>query len=326
MKDILLAALILGGMGVVLGLVLTLANRFLGVEKDADEIHVRELLPGANCGGCGYPGCDAMAKAIVTGEAPINGCPVNTPSNVAAIAKVLGVEAKSIEPLTTIVACRGALSKTHLKYHYEGVEDCAAAMQLTEGYKACRFACLGLGNCTQVCPTGAIRVEDGLAVIDENKCITCGKCVAACPRGIIIMIPKRSPVQVLCRNHTKGREVREVCDMGCLACGLCARRCPFGAITMRDDLPVFDYSKCTGCGVCVDICPNHCITKDVMEEQVAFIMEDLCNGCGKCQETCKFSAIEGENGDKRKVDPDKCRGCQQCGAVCPEKAIRIIHK
>lgn len=95
---------------------------------------------------------------------------------------------------------------------------------------------------------------------------------------------------------------------------------------MRDDLPVFDYSKCTGCGVCVDICPNHCITKDVMEEQVAFIMEDLCNGCGKCQETCKFSAIEGENGDKRKVDPDKCRGCQQCEAVCPEKAIRIIHK
>ncbi len=320
-------AALLGALGLIFGAVLAVANRFFGVEVDGRIIRVRESLPGANCGGCGYPGCDACAAAIVEGKAPVNVCPVNSAEGAAQVAKILGVDVADVKPLTTFVTCRGSLSRTHIKYAYEGIQDCAAAMQLTEGYKACRYACLGLGNCARVCPTGAMSIVDGLAVIDQDKCITCGKCVSACPRGIITMLPADSQVRLQCHAMARGKEVRDACQMGCIGCGLCVKSCKFGAITLVNDLPVIDYDKCTGCGECARHCPRGCLWRDPdAKDRVAFIRENQCVGCGLCQKACKFDAIAGENRDKRVVDPTRCVGCGECQRACRLDAVAMIEK
>ena len=205
-------------------------------------------------------------------------------------------------------------------------EDCAAAAQLDEGYKNCRFSCLGLGNCTRVCPTGALTIQNGLAVIDHELCINCGKCVAACPRGIIRMVPADSKIRLLCRAQTKGKEVREACQVGCIGCGLCARTCKFGALTMVNDLPVCDFDKCVGCMECARKCPRQCLWADFEHAQVAFINPDKCTGCDDCAQVCKFSAIEGEPMATHAVLRDRCVGCGECDRACQPDAVVMTRQ
>ena len=324
--SILIPTAILGGLGLLFGCLLAVANKFFSVEADPRQLKIREVLPGANCGGCGFPGCDAFAKAVAEGKAPSNGCPVSNAQQHAAVAAIMGVENEEVEPLTTFVRCRGSLNMTHEKYEYEGITDCAAAAALADGWKTCRFSCLGLGNCTRVCPTGAIKVVDGLATIDESLCISCGKCVAACPRKIIAQVPASSRARIQCRATAKGKEVRDNCNAGCIGCGLCAKNCPFGAITMVDDLPVIDYEKCTGCMSCVDKCPRKCIWGDTENRRVAFVDDTHCDGCETCEGACKFDAIAGDKLQPHAVDPEKCKGCEQCTKVCPNNAIKMIKK
>ena len=325
-SGILAPTLALGGLGLLFGVLLAVANRFFSVQADPKQLKIRENLPGANCGGCGFPGCDAFAKAVAEGKAPPNGCPVSNAEQKAAVASIMGVEQDDVEPLTTFVRCQGSLDHTHVKYVYEGITDCAAAAALADGYKACRFACLGLGNCTRVCPTGAIQVVDGLARIDRELCISCGKCVSACPRKIIAMVPASSRARVQCRATAKGKEVREACQVGCIGCGICQKTCAFGAITLVDDLPVIDYEKCTGCMQCVEKCPRKCIWGDMENRRVAFVDEIHCTGCETCESACKFDAISGEKLQPHHVDPVKCTGCEQCAVACPTDAIRMIKK
>ncbi len=258
---ILISIAVIGGLGLVFGLGLGIASKKLAVVPDELLSEVRELLPGANCGGCGYPGCDAFAKALCEGRASISECAVCTAENANMIAKLLGVEATEKKRQVARVMCVGVKDKIIEKYDYYGIQDCRAAVSLAGGAKACPVGCLGLGTCQQVCPFGAITVDEkeGVARVDEDKCTGCGRCAEECPRNTITMMDPEIKVYVACRIHQKGRSVREICKAGCIGCGLCAKTCPHGAITMVDNLPVFDYSKCTFCGACARKCPQNAI-------------------------------------------------------------------
>jgi len=259
MSIIWISAGVIAAIGLVMGVGLAVAGRFFTAPRDERVDRVRELLPGANCGGCGFPGCDGLANAIALEGAPINACTVNTPENARKIAELLGVDIGQLKPLIAHVHCRGTLTNAPLKFHYEGLSDCRAADAIADGVKSCPFSCLGFGNCARVCPAGAIEIIGGLSVIDHSRCITCGKCVAECPRHIIRLDPADSAVRVDCSNVLKGRLVIDDCQVGCIGCGLCEKACQFGAITMIHDLPVFDYDKCTKCMACAEKCPRKII-------------------------------------------------------------------
>ncbi len=270
MTIILISAGVIAALGLLWGVVLAIAGRYFSVQKDPRIEEVRALLPGANCGACGYPGCDGLASAIVVDGVAVNACTVNSVENAGQIAALLGVDAKGIKPLIAHVQCRGTLHNSPLKFNYEGLNDCAAVAALDDGVKNCPMSCLGFGNCARVCPTNAISIVDGLSVIDHRLCITCGKCVAECPRHIIHLLPADSVVRVECSNVFKGKQVRDNCQVGCIGCSLCAKACEYGAITMVNDLPIFDYEKCTGCMACAQKCPRQIIwpagRKDAQEK------------------------------------------------------------
>lgn len=259
--DILIAALVVGATGLVIGLLLGFAADRFHVEVDEREAAIREVLPGNNCGGCGYAGCDGLAKAIAEGRAPANACPVGAEPVAKQIAAIMGTEAESGGRMTAFVACAGACDKANTKYEYYGMQDCrAAAIVPGGGEKACASGCLGLGSCVRACPFDAIHIQNGIAKVDEEKCKACKKCIAVCPKQIIRLVPAASESRVQCSNTLKGMPVKKQCSVGCLGCGLCARNCPNKAIAMKDNLPVFDYQLCTNCGLCAQKCPVHIIT------------------------------------------------------------------
>lgn len=319
-------AIAIGILGLIFGALLAVAAKFFAVQGDPKLIKVRQALPGANCGACGYPGCDAFAAAVLAGEAQINGCPVCSEEQVHRLASIMGVEASSVEPLVAVVRCQGSTDNAGIKYNYEGIEDCAAAAALADGYKICRFACMGMGNCVRVCPTDAIHIENNLAVIDKSRCITCGKCAAECPRSIIRLLPVSAAAIVRCRATDRGTTVRDACNVGCIGCGICAKVCPHDAIEMVDNLPVIDYDKCKNCGLCADKCPRKCISFDTSLKRIAFIQESKCVGCTLCKRACKFDAIEGELKKVHEVIPDKCVGCGECISACKVNAIYMIAR
>lgn len=250
----------LGGLGLVLGLGLGIAAKIFDVKTDPNVEKVRDLLPGANCGGCGFPGCDGFAKAVVEGSADAAKCVALSKDNLLAIGTVLGVEVKEGEKLVARVLCRGDSENCVSKYRYSGISDCRAAAALAGGPSACQFGCVGLLTCGRACPFDAIYLnEKGIAAVDEDKCTGCGNCAQVCPKHCYAIMPKSRSVYVTCRTTKKGKAVAEACKAGCIACGICAKKCPEGAITIVDNLPVFDYDKCTGCGTCAVVCPKGAI-------------------------------------------------------------------
>ena len=250
----------IGVLGLAIGLLLGVAAHRFRVETDEREQKIREALPGNNCGGCGYPGCDGCAAAIASGEAPADACPVGGAQCAAQIAEIIG---KSVEPgvsKVAYVACSGTCGKVRTQSIYSGISDCrAASVTPGGGERACSYGCMGFGSCAAVCPFDAVHIVDGVAKVDEDKCRACGKCVAICPRKLISLVPSNKPYRVACSSRLRGPEVKKQCEAGCIGCGLCAKNCSMGAITMVDNLPVFDYDKCANCGTCAGKCPVHVI-------------------------------------------------------------------
>lgn len=326
-EKILYPILSLGGMGLIFGVGLALAYKRYEVKLDPKIEAVREILPGANCGACGYPGCDGFAAAVVDGEASTSGCPVGGTKVAEGICEILGVEAELGEEMVAKVLCQGDIEKAKDKYTYIGIEDCAAAAMLANGPKACNYGCLGLGSCVKVCMFDAIHINDkGVAVVDEEKCTACGKCVEACPKNLIEMVPKRNLVQVTCMSMDKGKDVRGYCSIGCIACQICVKACKFDAIKIEDNVAKIDYDKCTNCMVCAEKCPTKAIYANFEMRKLAHIDEKKCIGCTLCKRNCSFEAIEGERKVKHNIIDDKCTGCGICAERCPTDAITMEVK
>lgn len=253
---IIIAAAVVGAVGLVIGVLLGVASEKFKVEVDEKEILVRNELPGNNCGGCGYPGCDGLAKAIAAGEAAVDACPVGGAPLGAKIAAIMGVEAGGAEKQVAFVKCKGTCDKTNMQYRYYGIDDCRKVSVVPgAGEKACAYGCMGYGTCVKACQFDAIHIVDGVAVVDKEKCVACGKCVAACPNHLIELVPYKAEHLVQCSSHDKGKDVKAKCENGCIGCTLCTKQCEVGAIHMENNLAVIDYSLCTNCGKCAAKCP-----------------------------------------------------------------------
>ncbi len=258
MNSIIAAVAVVGGCGLIFGILLSVASFVFKVEKDERAERITEVLPGANCGACGYAGCGAYADAVIEG-APVNKCSVGKKAVADKIAEIMGVAAGEVEEMVAFVGCGGDCAHAKNKYEYEGEQSCVHAAKLAGGAKACPSGCLGLGTCVGTCPFGAISVHDGVAVVDPDKCTSCGKCIKACPKKLIRLIPKKKVPKVMCSNPEMGKFVNRYCDVGCIGCKLCEKNCPFGAIVVEDNHAKVDFEKCKSCGICAKKCPRNVI-------------------------------------------------------------------
>lgn len=258
--SILTPVILLLVIAVICAIVLTIASIFFGVKEDETAVAIRDCLPGANCGACGYSGCDGYAKALADKTCEkANLCVPGGDAAAKSIAAILGVEAADVVEQVAYVACNGTCEAVENKYDYCGQKTCRTANMAYQGDKFCNFACLGYGDCVKVCPQDAISVQNGVARVNPKKCIGCGICTRECPNGLIHLVRDTIRVTVECSNHDKGALTRKYCSNGCIGCMKCQKTCPHGAITVINNLATIDYSLCTGCGACVEVCPVHCI-------------------------------------------------------------------
>ena len=253
--------IVLSVMGAAFGLLLAVASKVFAVEVDERQEQIVGVLPGANCGGCGYAGCSAYASAVVAGEAPCNKCAAGGNEAASKIAAIMGMEAAETERCVALVKCSGYAGHAQKKFEYSGITDCLAAMRLGggQGPNECPNGCIGFGTCVAACPFDAIHIENGIAHVDHEKCVGCMTCAAACPKHVIVKVPYEADITVACSSTQKGAALRKYCDIGCLGCKLCEKTCEHDAIHVVDNLAFIDYSKCVSCGKCVAKCPRHLI-------------------------------------------------------------------
>ncbi len=219
---LLYAALLMGGAGVILGSVIAIFVKIFRVDVDPRADLALELLPGANCGGCGKAGCADFAKALAAGEVSPANCPVSSSEQVSAISLALGIDSGSVTRMQAVVCCRSYIGEVR-KMNYNGVQDCVAANMVAGGPDACRYGCLGLGTCARKCPFGAIEIIGQAAVVHRELCVGCGKCAAACPRGVTKMVPADALYHVYCNSPEKGANKKDICKAGCIGCRKCER-------------------------------------------------------------------------------------------------------
>ena len=323
--EILIPAALIGLMGLVFGAIIAITGRIFAVKQDPKRDAVRELLPGANCGGCGFAGCDAYAQAVADGTAKPDLCPVGGDQVSREIGRIVGVEVEVHDKLVALVRCRGDIETCSLNFEYDGPKTCRAAALAAMGDKGCHYSCLGFGDCAAVCKFNAIVIEDGrLARIDPDKCTGCGVCASTCPRGVIRLVPRKRAVLSVCSALDRGQMVRENCNSGCIACGKCARECHFGAIKMKDNLPEIDYDKCMGCMQCADNCPTGALRANESLRRHAMIHYPKCTGCDVCTDVCHFDAIIGGEGRRHSVIEWNCVGCGWCEEVCPSGCVEML--
>jgi len=260
LPEVLIAAGIVAGIGLVCGIVIAVASKVMEVKVDEKVEALRDCLPGANCGACGYTGCDSYAKALADGE-KTNLCIPGSDAVAKRIAAVLGVEAESVVEMVAVVSCNGDCRATGPKQNYKGRPSCAAASLIYGGTGKCVFGCLGYGDCMSSCPNDAICVSDGVARIDTSKCTGCGQCARACPKHLIILVPDVRRTIVRCSNKEKGAIARKKCSNSCIACKKCEKACKHDAIHVIDNVAQIDFVKCIDCGECSAACPMGIISQ-----------------------------------------------------------------
>lgn len=256
--EYLVPILLFVGLGLLAGILLTVFSRVFAVEQDERAVKVREVLPGADCGACGYAGCDAYAEAVAKGAKP-NACIPGGTDVARQVSEIMGVAFEGVAAKKATIRCNGNCHVTSDKYVYTGEPTCAACNVLYSGRSTCTSGCLGFGDCAKVCPYGAITVADGVAVVNRQLCTGCGLCVKACPNGLIEVFDETQKVEVICSSVFNTKATLAICKNGCIACKKCERTCPSDAIHVKDNHASVDHDKCTGCGACVEGCPTHCI-------------------------------------------------------------------
>lgn len=256
--QVFIPALILLVLAMLFAIALAYLGKKLAVSRDERIDRVKDCLSGANCGACGYAGCDGFATALVEGKAELSSCNATSKEKKEEIAEILGLTDTG-EATKVVVCCHGGQDAKD-KYDYVGYGDCRSMELLAGGRKQCAWGCLGTGSCVDACQHHAVTVKQkGYSEVSLSKCISCGKCISVCPKKIIKRIPASATYYVACSNHQKGKEVREHCTKGCIACGICVKQCEVGAITIVDNLATIDYTKCINCGKCAAKCPQRCI-------------------------------------------------------------------
>ena len=282
--EILIAIALLGGLSLIFGLILAAASKVFYVKTDPRLEQLNECLPCANCGGCGYAGCGGYAEAVLNGEAEIGKCASGGDECAQAMGKIMGREVGSVARKVALVRCSGyrgvdaegkELGKK-LKAEYEGFHDCLAASKVGgNGPIACKFGCLGFGNCVKACKYDAISIKNGVAKVDTEKCVGCMACAASCPRKLIVPVEYGNNVIIACNSHAKGAITVRGCSQGCIGCGLCMKICPHDAIHVENNLAVIDYDKCTSCGLCAAVCPKKLIASPIeTPEEVLKIVKE----------------------------------------------------
>jgi Na+-translocating ferredoxin:NAD+ oxidoreductase RNF subunit RnfB len=254
---ILVSLLALGGLTLVLAVMLILANRKLYVYEDPRIDRVEEMLPHANCGACGFPGCRPFAEALVAGKVAPAKCTVNTEEGRELIARYLGVDAGQDDRRVARLACAGGTNVARNRASYKGVATCQGASLVSGGGKGCFWGCLGFGDCERSCDFDAISMTvHSLPVVDENKCTACGDCVEICPKDLFSLVPENNRLWVACKNLEAGEEVLEDCEVGCTACGKCAMDAPGNLIVMKNNLPVINYAQYQNLREPIERCPT----------------------------------------------------------------------
>lgn len=260
MTSIIFASTAVTAIGFLCAAILAAASKIMYVPTNENTDKIRECLPGANCGACGFAGCDGYSEALSSGaDVPTNKCIPGGDNVSLQISEILGVDFEDVEEMLAVVRCGGSTCSTHNKMDYSGTKTCAAANLFYGGQGACEHGCLGFGDCQTVCPNGAISVRDGAAHVDTELCTGCGLCAKQCPKSLIAVVPAKAKTVVLCSNTNKGAATRAACSNGCLGCGKCVKECSAQAISVVNNLAVVDNEKCSGCGACAGACPTKCI-------------------------------------------------------------------
>ncbi len=326
-KTIFLAIAVLAALGILFGVALAIVAARFVVKVDPKVERVRETLPGANCGACGFAGCMGYAEAVVGNpDVAVNLCAPGKSAVAEKIAEITGKRAEKIEPKIARVFCQGGMSLSQRKFIYTGVMDCTAAVLAAGGDKSCEFGCLGYATCMRACPFDAITMSaDNLPLIHPDKCTACGKCVAACPKQVIELAQASKAVVISCHSKDKGADTKKKCQVGCIACGICVRTCPVEAIKIDNNLARIDHGKCIVCGLCVKKCPTSAIKDHIPLRPKAFIDPAKCAGIDVCAKVCPVNAITGDLRSAHVVNQEKCIGCGLCEPRCPKKAITMVQ-
>ena len=259
MNGILIAVITVAAIGLIAGIILTLASHFMAVEVDETVVKIRECLPGANCGACGYAGCDEYAEKVAGRFAKLTLCIPGGKKAADDMAAVLGVEAGDVKEMRAMVRCCGNHETSKDVMDYQGSKTCSACFSFFRGHKECSYGCMGFGDCVEVCKFDAITIDNGVARVDSELCTGCGACAKVCPGHVIEMVPKNSRTCVACASHNKGAQTRKMCTSGCIGCMKCQKTCKHGAIVVIENLAVVDPSLCVNCGECAEVCPVGCI-------------------------------------------------------------------